>query len=213
MWAWIYTCVCIGMMLKLKLQYFGHLMQGVDSLEKTLMLGGIGGRRKRGRQRMRWRMASPTRWTWVWVKSGVGDGQGGLECCDSWGSKELDTTEQLNWTEVNWCIGKIWKQIQQSLKSEYLHVLNFKWFWIIFCSILFLIVLLDEYILLTWSIYRRKQFPDLKGRNNLLTFIIRFLISWRIFPRFFFSFFFLLWLACSQVLHIYYFSFFFSYTI
>ena len=43
-----------GMMLKLKLQYFGHLMPRVDSLEKTLMLGGIGGRRKRGRQRMRW---------------------------------------------------------------------------------------------------------------------------------------------------------------
>ena len=41
-------------MLKLKLQYFGHLMQGVDSLEKTLLLGGIGGRRRRGRQRMRW---------------------------------------------------------------------------------------------------------------------------------------------------------------
>ena len=43
-----------GMMLKLKLQYFGHLMQRVDSLEKTLMLGGIGGRKRRGRQRMRW---------------------------------------------------------------------------------------------------------------------------------------------------------------
>ena len=43
-----------GMMLKLKLQYFGHLMQRVDSLQKTLMLGGIGGKRRRGRQRMRW---------------------------------------------------------------------------------------------------------------------------------------------------------------
>ena len=43
-----------GMMLKLKLQYFGHFMQGVDSLEKTLMLGGIGGKRRRGQQRMRW---------------------------------------------------------------------------------------------------------------------------------------------------------------
>ena len=43
-----------GMMLKLKLQYFGHLMRRVDSLEKTLMVGGIGGRRRRGRQRMRW---------------------------------------------------------------------------------------------------------------------------------------------------------------
>ena len=47
-------CSFEGMMLKLKLQYFGHLMQGVDSLEKTVMLGGIGGRRRRGRQRMRW---------------------------------------------------------------------------------------------------------------------------------------------------------------
>ena len=47
-------CSLKGMMLKLKLQYFGHLMQRVDSLEKTLMLGGIGGRRRRGRPRMRW---------------------------------------------------------------------------------------------------------------------------------------------------------------
>ena len=47
-------CSLEGLMLKLKLQYFGHLMQSIDSLEKTLMLGGIGGRRRRGRQRMRW---------------------------------------------------------------------------------------------------------------------------------------------------------------
>ena len=47
-------CSLEGLMLKLKLQYFGHLMQRADSFEKTLMLGGIGGRRKRGRQRMRW---------------------------------------------------------------------------------------------------------------------------------------------------------------
>ena len=47
-------CPLEGMMLKLKLQYFGHLMRRVDSLEKTLMLGGVGGRRERGRQRMRW---------------------------------------------------------------------------------------------------------------------------------------------------------------
>ena len=55
-------CSLEGLMLKLKLQYFGHLMQSVDSLEKTLMLGGIGGRRKGGRQRTRWLMASMTRW-------------------------------------------------------------------------------------------------------------------------------------------------------
>ena len=47
-------CSLEGLMLRLKLQYFGHLMQSVDSLEKTLMLGGIGGKRRRGRQRMRW---------------------------------------------------------------------------------------------------------------------------------------------------------------
>ena len=47
-------CLLEGLMLKLKLQYFGHLMRRVDSLEKTLMLGGIGGRRRQGRQRMRW---------------------------------------------------------------------------------------------------------------------------------------------------------------
>ena len=47
-------CSLEGLMVKLKLQYFGHLMQRIDSLEKTLMLGGIGGRRRRGRQRMRW---------------------------------------------------------------------------------------------------------------------------------------------------------------
>ena len=59
-----------GMMLKLKLQYFGHLMWRVDSLEKTVMLGGIGGRRRRGRQRMRWLDGIADWWTWVSVNSG-----------------------------------------------------------------------------------------------------------------------------------------------
>ena len=62
-------CSLEGMMLKLKLQYFDHFVQRVDSLEKTLMLGGTGGRRRRGRPRMRW-LDGPTRWTWVWVNSG-----------------------------------------------------------------------------------------------------------------------------------------------
>ena len=81
-----------GMMLKLKFQYFGHLMRRIDSLEKTLMLGGIGGRRRRGRQRMRWLDGIIDSMD---VSLGVGDGQGGLACCNSWGRKELDTTEQL----------------------------------------------------------------------------------------------------------------------
>ena len=62
-------CSLEGLMLKLKLQYFGHLMRRVDSFEKTLMLGGIGGRRRRGRQRMRWLDRSLTQCTWVWVNS------------------------------------------------------------------------------------------------------------------------------------------------
>ena len=59
-----------GLMLKLKLQYFGHLMWRVDSLEKTLMLGGIGGRRRRVNRGWDGWMASLTQWTWVWVNSG-----------------------------------------------------------------------------------------------------------------------------------------------
>ena len=104
-------CSLEGLMLKLKFQYFGHLMWKVDSLEKTLMVGETGGRRRRGRQRMRWldgitdsmdmslvayRLdGHEFEWT-----LGVGDGQGGLACCDSWGHKESDTTERLNWTEL-----------------------------------------------------------------------------------------------------------------
>ena len=86
-------CSLEGLMLKLKLQYFGHLMQRVDSFEKTLMRGRIGGRKRRGRQRMRW-------------LDGITDsmdvslselrelvmGHGGLVCCSSWGRKESDTT-------------------------------------------------------------------------------------------------------------------------
>ena len=61
---------------------------------KDLMLGGIGGRRRRGWQRMRWLDGITFGWS-----PGVGDGQGSLACCSSWGHKESDTTEQLNWTE------------------------------------------------------------------------------------------------------------------
>jgi len=83
-------------MLKLKLQYFGHLMGRVDSLEKILMLGGIGGRRKKGCQRMRWLDGITDSMDMSLGKLQELDAQGGLACCDSWGHKESDTTEQWN---------------------------------------------------------------------------------------------------------------------
>ena len=89
-------CSLEGMMLKLKLQYFGHLRRRVDSLEKTLMLGGIVGRRRRGLQRMRWLDGITNSMDMSLGTRGVSDGQGGLACCDSWGRKELDMTERLN---------------------------------------------------------------------------------------------------------------------
>ena len=91
-----------GLMMKLKLQYFGHLMQRTDSFEKTLMLGKIEGRRKRGWQRMRCWMASLTQWTWVWVNSGswqwTTPAVGGLQSMGSQRVGHFWATE-LNWTE------------------------------------------------------------------------------------------------------------------
>ena len=92
-------CSLEGLMLKLKLQYFGHLIRGVDSLEKT-NAGRDWGQEEKG-------MAEDEMAGWhYWLDGhefewtpGVGDGQGSLACCDSRGHKESDTTEQLNWTE------------------------------------------------------------------------------------------------------------------
>ena len=99
-------CSLEGMMLKLKLQYFGHLMRRVDSLEKTLMLGGIGGRRRRGRQRMRWLDGITDSRTWVWVNSrswwwterpGVRQFMGSWRVGHDWAT-------ELNWTDLTYLL-------------------------------------------------------------------------------------------------------------
>ena len=84
-------CSLEGLMLKLKLQYCGHLIWRTDSLEKSLILGKTEGRGRRGWQRMRWLDG---------ITNSMDmdlDGQGGLPCWSSWGHKESDTTEWLNW--------------------------------------------------------------------------------------------------------------------
>ena len=83
-----------GLMLKLNLQYFGHLMGRIDSLEKTLMLGKIEGGRKRGWQRMKWLDGITGSMDMCLCKlPGVGDGQGSLACCSPWVRKQSGTTE------------------------------------------------------------------------------------------------------------------------
>ena len=104
-------CSLEGLLLKMKLQYFGHLMRRVDSLEKTLMLGGIVGRRKKGWQRMRdgW-IASLTRWTWVLSEARelVMDRKELVMDREAWcaaihGVAKI-WTWLSNWTELNWTI-------------------------------------------------------------------------------------------------------------
>ena len=88
-------CSLERLMLRLKLQYFGHLMRRVDSLEKTLILGGIGGRKRRGQQRMRWLdgIIDLIHMSLGELRKLMIDKEAWRAVCDSWGRKELDTTE------------------------------------------------------------------------------------------------------------------------
>ena len=92
-------CSLEGVMLKLKLQYFGHLMRRVDSLEKTLMLGGLGARGEGDDRGWDGWMASLTWWTWVWVNSGSWWWTGRPGVLRFMGFAKSDTTERLIWSE------------------------------------------------------------------------------------------------------------------
>ena len=112
------------MILKLKLQYFGLLMRRVDSLEKT-DAGSNWGQEEKGMTEVEmagWHhLLDGLELEWT---PGVGDGQGGLACCDSWGLKESDTTEWLNWTELNWN----WYKLQGKMNKSIIMVADFTTF-------------------------------------------------------------------------------------
>ena len=95
-------CSLDGLLLKLKLQYFGHVMWRTDSFEKTLIMGQVEDRRRRGQQTTRWLDGITDAMDMSLGKVQVGDERWGLACCSPLGRKELDMTEQLNWTELNW---------------------------------------------------------------------------------------------------------------
>ena len=99
-----------GLKLKLKLQYFGHLMRRTDSFEKTLMLWKFEGGRRRGRQRMRWLDGIMTQWTWVWVNSGSWWWTGKLVVLQSMGSHRVghNWVTELNWSQHYSIIPLVW---------------------------------------------------------------------------------------------------------
>ena len=103
-------CSLERMMLKLKLQFFGHLMRRVDPLEKTLMLGGIWGRRRRDDRGWDGWMASPTQWMWVWVNSGSWwwTGRPGVLRFIGLERVRHDWATELNWTD-RFCVRVSWE--------------------------------------------------------------------------------------------------------
>ena len=117
-------CSLEGLMLKLKLQYFGQLMRRVDSLEKTLMLGGIEGRRRRGNRGWDGWMASPTRWTWVWANSGRWWRIGKLGVLHFLGLQSQ--TWHSNWITTTFCYTLIWQRgiidlVSLDMRNNYIH--------------------------------------------------------------------------------------------
>jgi len=139
-------CSLEGLILKLKLQYFGHLMRRADSLEKT-DAGRDWVQEEKGTtedEMAGWHHRLDGR-EFEWTP-GVGDGQGGLVYCDSWGRKESDTTELLNWTELNneqcWasfpvCVSHLYVFVCLSLFSTFWLGCLFFWHWVVWAACIF----------------------------------------------------------------------------
>ena len=158
-------CSLEGLMLKLKLQYFGHLMWRADSFEKILMLGKIEGRRRRGWQRMRWLMASLTQWTWVWVDSGSWWWTGRPGMLRFMGLQRV----RHNWvTELNWKICQFCLSFHRTgCQFYWFFYCIFSIYFIYFHSILFFTVLIFFVLFPFSSAFRFKV--------NLLAIFVCFL--------------------------------------
>ena len=158
---WIHSLE--GLMLKLKLQYFGYLMQRADSFEKTLMLGKIEGRRRRGQQRMGWLDGITDWWTWVWVDSGSWWWTGRPGVLRFMGSQRVrhDWTTELNWTLIITALKVLF--INSTIWSSWASIDCFySWPWVtFFSSFTCLVIWISSWTL--WIIYLGESWISLSS--------------------------------------------------
>ena len=164
----------------------------VDSWKRLWCWEGLGAEGEGDNRGWDGWIASPTRWTWIWVNSGSWwwTGQGGVACCDSWGCKELDTTEWLNWTELKLDTGDTWRTRHSLVLSHVYHLqISFRPHWYLsaidkpfasrFLHMLFLVLIPSSFFNLSTlrsqlrqHFCRKAIFPDCLIRTLLLICVI-----------------------------------------